>query len=270
MAVTTNNTFNNTPMKMSVQVSLNGLSFCILNAKDNTVVEVKEVIFNERLNPIEVENKLISYFEEHLATLPLNDVIVIHANELATFVPLPLFSEKELANYLKYNNKIFASDFIAHDIITPYDIVSVYVPFMNINNLFIDKYGAFTYKHTATILVESLLKLATPSNLTQLYANISNNHFELIAIKDNELLFYNSFIYETKEDFIYYVLFTIEQLKLDTETLPLIFIGAIDEAHELYKIAYTYIRNISTLSSNFTYSSETPISNKHFTLLNAF
>lgn len=269
MAVTTNTTSNNIPLKLSVQVSLNGLSFCVLNSNNNTILDLKEIFFDERLNPIEVENKLIAFFDEHLTNSEFNEVVVIHASELATFVPLPLFNDKDLANYLKYNNKIFASDYIAHDIITPYDIVSVYVPFININNVFIDKYGAFTYKHTATVLVETLLKLTSSGTNTQVYANIASRHFELIALKNNELLFYNSFIYETKEDFIYYVLFSLEQLKLNPEEIPFIFLGAIDESNELYEIAYTYIRNISIMPSNFKYHSETPISNKHFTLLNA-
>lgn len=270
MAVTTNTTLNNIPLKLSVQVSLNGLSFCILNTKNNSIVDLKETIFNERLNPIEVENKLATFFEEHLTNIEFNDVVVVHANELATFVPLPLFNDKDLANYLKFNNKIFASDYIAHDIITPYDIVSVYVPFININNLFIDKYGSFTYKHTASVLVESLLKLTPIGTGSQLYANIADGHFELVAIKNNELLFYNSFIYETKEDFIYYVLFTLEQLKLNPEEIPFIFLGVINEANELYEIAYTYIRNVTILPSSFKYNYDEAISNKHFTLLNAF
>jgi hypothetical protein len=50
-----------------------------------------------------------------------------------------------------------------------------------------------------------------------------------VIVKDKELLFCNTFTYETKEDFIYYILFTTEQLKLDPEDLDLILLGNIHE-----------------------------------------
>ena len=58
-------------------------------------------------------------------------------------------------------------------------------------------------------------------------------------------MFYNIFEYETKEDFIYYILFTLEQLELSPEETNISIMGAINEQSELYEILYTYIRNIS-------------------------
>ena len=76
-------------------------------------------------------------------------------------------------------------------------------------------------------------------------------------------MFYNIFEYQTKEDFIYYILFTLEQLDLSTETTNISIIGAINEQSELYKILYTYIRNISFLNSKKTiFNNQTEI-DKH-------
>jgi hypothetical protein len=72
--------------------------------------------------------------------------------------------------------------------------------------------------------------------------HFSEGHFEII-IQNQKLLFFNSFDYQTPEDFIYYVLFTAEQLSLNPENFPLELIGNIDsESH--FKIAYKYIRNV--------------------------
>jgi len=61
-------------------------------------------------------------------------------------------------------------------------------------------------------------------------------------------LLFNSFEYQTKEDFIYYILFTAEQLKLNPETFKLQLLGEISEESDLFKIAYRYIRNISLMN----------------------
>jgi hypothetical protein len=61
------------------------------------------------------------------------------------------------------------------------------------------------------------------------------------------LLFFNSFDYQTKEDFIYYLLFTTEQLNLNPEYIKLQLLGDISEESEWFEMAYTYIRNVSLL-----------------------
>ena len=271
MAVTTKDTYQNKTMKMSVQVSLDGLSFCIVNTKDHTLISLEHLAFNKRLNPIEVEQRLKEFIQEQLNQYRFEDIIVIHTNELACFVPVPFFNEDYSADYLKYNNKIFSSDFIAHDVVNPYEMVNVYVPFININNLFIAQYGAFTYKHSSSILVTSLLNTQQVGEEPAMYVHVSTNYFEIVVIKNQKLVFYNTFIYETKEDFIYYVLFTIEQLNLNPETLPFYFLGTYSASDELFAIAYTYIRNVSSMlfEVKIKYDNH-PRAKDRLVLLNAF
>ena len=53
-----------------------------------------------------------------------------------------------------------------------------------------------------------------------------------------------------KEDFIYYILFTLEQLELSTEKTNISITGDINKQSELYEILSTYVRNINFLNSN--------------------
>jgi hypothetical protein len=76
--------------------------------------------------------------------------------------------------------------------------------------------------------------------------HFSEGHFEIIVIQNQKLLLFNSFDYQTPEDFIYYVLFTAEQLSLNPENFPLELIGNID-SEIFFKIAYKYIRNVSLM-----------------------
>jgi hypothetical protein len=77
--------------------------------------------------------------------------------------------------------------------------------------------------------------------------HFSQGHFEIIVIQNQQLLLFNSFEYLTPEDFIYYVLFTAEQLNINPENFPLELIGSIDIESEYYKIAYKFIRNVSLI-----------------------
>ncbi|MGB1269643.1 MAG: DUF3822 family protein [Flavobacteriaceae bacterium] len=260
---------------LSVQVSLNGLYFCVLDTTDNNILLLKKDIFNAQKNPIEIEKRVRETFD----TTPLlqqdfKKVNVIHHNNICSFVPKGLYNDTNLIDYLKFNNKIFASDYIATDEITSKSIMSVYVPFVNINNYFFEQFGSFEYHHSATILVKNILQQNINST-TKLYCNVAKNSFELIYVKEGNLNLYNTFEYASTEDFIYYILFTIEQLQLDTETIDFILLGDIGLEDDLYSILYQYIRNVSFGSRHTQFTVTDPEQKpkygyNHFSLLNSF
>ncbi len=244
MAITNNtsNEINNQHRELSIQISLSGLSFCILQRATNTITFLKQIAFDKRLNPIELLSQLEHVFNSETV---LNDtfskVCVIHDNELYTIVPKPLFDEALLADYLKFNSKILKSDFITHDTLLLNDSANVYVPYINVNNFIYEKFGDFTYKHISSVLIEAILSIEKNAKITKFYVNVNADHFEIIVVKNGKLILYNTYGYRTKEDFIYYILFTAEQLELNPETLNLIFVGDIDTKDDLYVIAYKYV-----------------------------
>ncbi|MCF7560654.1 DUF3822 family protein [Sabulilitoribacter multivorans] len=262
-----------TNLKLSIQISLSGLSFCILNSNDNTITFLKEIHFSKNLNPLQILDNLKAEFSKEKALSgPFSEVCVVHDNDISALVPKPLFKEDCLADYLKFNSKILKSDFITYDELLVNDSVNIYVPYINVNNFIYDKFGAFTYKHVSTILIENILLLEKHSETVKVYVNVSKNHFEIIIVDKAKLLLYNTFKYQTKEDFIYFILFTAEQLELNPETFNLIFLGDITKNDELYKIAYTYIRNISfsDRQDSYTFEDKPKSSYSNFALIKSF
>ncbi len=253
-----NNSLTKTHIKaLSIQIRLSGLSFCILNRSTNCVEYLVHHNFQKKLSPFEVLEQLKKHIEtETVFSQIFNSVHIIHQNDLATLVPKALFNENHIADYLKFNSKILKSDFITYDEINLNNCVNIYVPYVNINNYMFDNFGEFEYKHASTILIETILKNKISSDHQVLHVNVDDHHFEIIATDKGELLLYNSFEYSTEEDFIYFLLFTVEQLKFNTETLILKLSGTIEKDDELYTIAYKYIRFVEfdSLSKNYTFT----------------
>ncbi|MEL4307694.1 DUF3822 family protein [Joostella sp. CR20] len=242
----TSNILNNSFKELSIQVSLSGLSFCILNGASHKIELLETLHFDQKANPEQLISHLEAWFsEEKIATDSLDKVSVVHENELSSFIPKSLFNERNLSDYLKYNVKILENDFISYDELKSYDIYNVYVPFANVNNYIFDKFGDFEYKHASSILVETLINSANKSNQETIYVYVSKSHFEIVVLNQKKLIHYNTFTYQQKEDFIYYLLFTIEQLNLNPEETPTLLLGDITEESDLYKIAYTYIKHLS-------------------------
>ncbi|MDO5980681.1 DUF3822 family protein [Flavivirga spongiicola] len=262
-----------TNLELSIQISLSGLSFCILHKESNRISSLKRIDFNKKQNPLELLDYLKNIFNtETILQEAFTKICVIHDNELSTLVPKPLFEEDSLADYLKFNSKILKSDFITYDAIVLNDSINVYVPYININNFIYEKFGSFTFKHVSTILIEEILLIEKNANTPKVYLNVNKNHFEIIVTEKGKLLLYNTFEYVTKEDFIYYVLFTAEQLKLNPETLYLVFIGAIHKDDDLYQIAYKYIRNVSFGKRNdhYKYYENPKYDHSDFILIKSF
>jgi len=106
----------------------------------------------------------------------------------------------------------------------------------------------------------------------QVFVHLGNGHFEIVFVENQKLLLFNSFDFATKEDFIYYVLFTAEQLKLNPETFKLQLLGDINEESDFFKIAFKYIRNVSLMGVYQTQKHNelsTEENLKHFILFNS-
>ncbi|MDV7139286.1 DUF3822 family protein [Maribacter sp. TH_r10] len=239
--------------KLSIQVSLNGLSFCVLDTISNTITNSERQVFDKILNPFELQNNLRTLLEKHqIHKTSFSEVIVVHSNGLFSFVPKSLFDENELANYLKLNAKILANDHLAYDTLENYDMVNVYVPFVNINNYIFELFGEFEYKHNGTVLVEALLNNSGANKEPICYVHVDGQQMSITVISQKKLQLHNNFTFTSKEDFIYYLLFTMEQLNLETETTKLKLFGSIEEDDEIYKLCYSYIKDITIFIPSIT------------------
>jgi hypothetical protein len=232
--------------KLVLQISLSEISFCIVDTLTNKIETFGDFPLDKSANFTEIENTIFDFIKNTpLLQSGFDNVVVLYNNSLNTFVPQVLFDENYLGSYLQYNVKVFDNDFITYDEIANYEMNNVYIPYANINNALIDLYGNFNYKHSYSVLVKKLLDLSKNIDETQVFVHCQKDNFQLVAIKNQKLLLFNSFEYKTKEDFIYYLLFTIEQLQLNPETLQLKVFGNITKESAIYQIAYKYIRNIS-------------------------
>ena len=260
-------------LRLSIQVSLNGLSFCLLDTVANTVTTSDQTVFHKELTPFQTLAELKTLLERNdIHQSKYDEVVVIHRNNLFSLVPRPLFNKAEMANYLKFNAKILATDLIAFDEIEEHDFVNVFVPFVNINNYIYELFGEFVYKHHGTVMVQSLLNEKSNTKTPVCYAYISEQQLDITVIRNKKLMLFNNFEFTTKEDFLYYLLFTMEQLQLEPETVQLRLFGDVEEGDHIYNLCYNYVKHISIFAPSYNAELITTTDSESidFTVLNAF
>ncbi len=212
----------------------------------NNILAFEKVHFKTQLTPYlmlkELKGKLS---EQGEIGSNFSEVMVIHKNNMFGLVPKPLFNKEELPNYLKFNAKIMANDLIAYDEIPNQEIINVYIPYTNVNNFIFELFGEFEFKHSGTVLINTLLNQNRTTSEPVCFVQVSEREMEMMVISDKKLLFYNQFEYNTKEDFLYYLLFSLEQLQMDLEKVQLKLFGTIEEGDDIYELCYKYVKNIS-------------------------
>jgi hypothetical protein len=258
--------------KLILQFATTEVSFCIYDTLRKRIEGLKNFVLEKNTTQEEIETSLNNIIESspELKT-KFDQILVLHNSNLVTFVPSALFDEQYISSYLQYNNKVFETDYFTNDVVSNYEMNTVYIPYVNINNLLIDQLGSFDYKHSFTYLIKKVLDFSKNIDETQLYVHVQKNNFQVIVARNQQLILFNTFEYKTEEDFIYYILFTVEQLNLNPETLRLNLFGTVNKDSDLYKIAFKYIRNVSLFldNNNLEDGISQQIYLKHFILIHA-
>lgn len=204
MEVTTSNIKSTTSKRLSVQVGLTGLSFYWIDEKGR---EVKKISRFHKISPEELPPKIEAFIaSEQIDLNAFNTLQLAHLNNLNTFVPKAFFKEERLPDYLKYNIELQPDDYLVYDIIAGQDMVNVYLPFVNVNNYFIDYFGVFQYHHFSSILLEKAFAEENNHQRQAIYLHIELDCIYLIALKNNKLQLANLFEYQSAEDIMYYLL----------------------------------------------------------------
>jgi len=112
MVVTSNDITQRNYKKLSIQVSLSGLSFCVFDTITNKILIHNSVVFQK--NEV-IDGQLWNAFVNNsILSKTYDEIIILHDNNINTFVPKSLFDKNNIASYLQYNVKVFETDFFCY------------------------------------------------------------------------------------------------------------------------------------------------------------
>ncbi len=242
---------------LTIQYSLDGLSFVVFDIKEQKFLCLKH--YNITDNEVALDTLLIELqAKENWKLNDFKKLNLLIDNDKNTFVPKEYFQGDNVESYLDllYMNVM---PHVYTDELTSSNIINVYSSKDNITALLSQFTERFNVYHSSTILIEKLVEDYSERNPEiRAFVNVKKNTYELTIINNSNLIFHNYFNFNTKEDFLYFILFTFEQLKIDNETIPLYFMGFIEEKSPIVDLCSRYIRNIRFFNrdNNLNYSKE--------------
>lgn len=252
---------------LSLLVGLDGLSCCVLDSKRNRYLALCSWMFQGAYNWTTVSENISSITRETpLLQYGFKTVSAAVANSKSTLVPNALYETGEDEKYLRFNHTLEEDDRVRVDQLKNLEAKNIYALPKSLERSLSGHFPNVRFIHHSTSFIESVLLQYKNLGQLKVVIHIQMSHFEVAVTEGKNLLLYNSFTYQTSEDFIYYLLFACEQLKLNPEKLDLVILGEIERNSAIFSILHKYVRNISfgERSDSFEYSHVLNELPKHF------
>ena len=236
---------------LSIQLGLGGFSFCILDIKRNKYLGLASFSFQKVHNYQQLSLAIEELVNDNdLLKKKYKTTSIALVNNKSTLVPKPLFDKEKIKTYLDFNTEFDGTYNAYSEQLKNSDTLIVFAVPQVIEKTTNRLFAGAKFLHHSTSLIESLISNYKNINQKLLFVNVHLSAFEVVLLEGKNLVFYNSFDYESSEDFIYYLLFACEQLKLNPENLKLILMGEVEKNSALYAVLYKYIRNIDFAERN--------------------
>ncbi|MFI5149198.1 MAG: DUF3822 family protein [Bacteroidia bacterium] len=220
-------------------------SFAVYHKAQNKFVALESYHLQQALNAESLSKALSSLFRDHpVLSLPFESVCMAYDSARSTLVPEALYDPAQVSSYIGFNHPAEAGDEVMTDVLTQLETRNIYYLPSAVKKAVQERFPKAKFRHPATALLESLVLKYKNESKPKLVVHISLSHFEIILFEGKNLKFYNTFRHQTSEDFMYYLLFVCEQLKLNPETLELILIGEVEKNSAIYSMLYKYVRTI--------------------------
>jgi len=230
--------------ELSIQVNLNGLSFCILDTVRNKYIALKHQNFSKDsdIDSIITEIEGLLAGDEFLSK-KYKSVKLIWLSQKNTLIPNLFFSKENLKTYFEYNFKLDELDEIHFSKLSFIDAYSVYAIPNTIATVFTKHFSSVKFYNQQVPFLNYIF-LKHHSEQSKVFVNINNGSLDIVILEKGKLLFNNSFAFKKDSDINYYIILIFVQFKLNREVNELILSGFIDRKTSTFKNLQKFIKHI--------------------------
>ncbi len=242
---------------LSIRSSTGGLSFCVLDPIINTYIAFAHIPFVDKsTGSIKTQEVLLT---EELLQMPYKKVFFLYESPKATLIPTALYDSsrhRELYD-LNHSAEVEETELIAKKIrmADAWNLFSI-PRFMY--HLVKTQFDSISFFQQYSSFIEScLLSSQNKREKDVMHIGVHDHFFDLVVLSSRKMRLCNSYAYNNVNDFIYFILFAFEQLKLSAETTSVHVYGLYDRQSPLYRGLKNYLRQtqIASVTPHFKFSS---------------
>jgi len=259
---------------ITMQISLHGFYFTLFDPDKNKHLGLEAYHLSGENGSNDIAGSIDMIVKQHKwLNAGFNKVQVLCNNSFSTLVPAPLFKEENKALFLEFNQPTQENHQIGVDYLQNTEAVNVYYISGSLVKLIKNTWPLANVSHFSSCLMECLaLNYKNKIETDTLFINVNHDNYNLVSFKNNKLAFYNTFSYKTKEDFIYFLLATMEQLGFNPVNSELILMGNIERGGHVFQMIHQYVGSyyfIEPNAANLSFVLDEIRQHQFYTLLNA-
>lgn len=232
------------PLFLSIHISTRSLIYSISTDNFKSIVELAHFEWNSSQNDTKFIQDRVKYLMQYqlLDQKKVEKVNISLLNSEFTLIPDAYSELNNTKLLLKFNTGVEHSknSYIHH--LNGVDFC--YTASGELINYLEKTFTNALIRHSGAITINLFFSQFSLQQCN-LFLNIHNGLVELAVKENNNLLFYNVFNYETDEDVLYYLLFTMEQLNLNPLLVNLCIAGQFDTNENLVRNIKKYIKSVN-------------------------
>jgi len=240
--------------ELSVQVSIDGLSFCLLDTIRNKfiLIRVFEPDENKYFNSDKIKELLTT---DDFLTRKYKKVNFVMPSQKFTLVPATLYDPGKKDEYFKFNHIQEDGNAVITNRLNDPETYLVYSVSKQIQEVINTCFTGIHTHHHIKPLFNHISHNRKSVNGNYIHIHVEREFFNLIIFNHNTLLFCNTFNYRNINDILYFVLNTFNKLAIKQEE-TIHFSGLTEKYDDLFSNFSIYVRNLifAVPTGNFTFS----------------
>lgn len=237
--------FNN--LSLFLQISMEEVSCSAFHTENNKFLSIEHVEFDSTGISSDFNSLLTHFFSDHFATNhQFKSVYILFESINSSLIPEPLYDETEKMSFSKFSftqsddYETFCDKIINLDAFNLFPVPKI------LKHTLDELFPGHKFFSHAKVLIDNLLIMYKNSlNQKRIFINVRKSYLDIVIFDGRNLVYFNTFNYKSKEDFIYFVIYVMDQLKLNPEEIEVIFSGMIEKNSMIFETIYKYVRNVS-------------------------
>ncbi|NJK86852.1 MAG: DUF3822 family protein [Bacteroidales bacterium] len=223
-----------------------GVSFVFWTNRLKNYVAFKKYRLDKVKDPENLIDRLEKIFnEDNLLDKPYSSTSFIFLTQKSTLVPSEFFDESKIKDFFEFNQTLDDLDELNYNYIPAIDAYNIFAIPNYIANHVYDKFRNIKFYHQATPFIQSLVNGFEEQN--GVHINLNHDFFDIGVIENSALKFYNTFKFLNDTDLLYFIMFVVNQLKIDIQSSLFTVCGESVDKPVLIEALNKYLPNLSYL-----------------------
>lgn len=233
---------------LQIQLSKFGVSYVISDVIRNQHIAIKNKNFE---NP--EEDILVNFQEAVKEDVYLNKhyktVNFFFISEKNTLIPADYFDKKHLKTYFKFNFNLSSKEEVHFNYIEKAKAYNLYSVSSTMVNFLVNHFPEIRLFHYTTPLIKSAFNEAQGTkSVDNIRVSFQNNLLNVVLIRNDKLIFFNDFDYNTEEDAIFYIMSVMKKQQVKLKISRVTIQGTVKPSGKTHKYLLKYMPNVKFLT----------------------